>query len=86
MPNCRLSKEKRKKIWGAMQLALLYVKQLKNINYGNSEFRIWRVDRCLLRIKWQKTSARRNGSRRGSQKHRENQNANKRAAYITKQK
>lgn len=23
MPNCRLSKEKRKKIWGAMQLALL---------------------------------------------------------------
>jgi hypothetical protein len=29
MPNYRLSKEKRKKIWGAMQLALLYVKQFK---------------------------------------------------------
>lgn len=24
MPNCRLSKEKRKKIWGAMQDALAY--------------------------------------------------------------
>ena len=24
MPNCRLSKEKRKKIWGAMQDALVY--------------------------------------------------------------
>jgi hypothetical protein len=27
MPNCRLSKEKRKKIWGAMQLALLVVEE-----------------------------------------------------------
>lgn len=34
-----------------MQLALLYVKQLKNMNYGNSEIKLQRLGRCLLRIK-----------------------------------
>lgn len=40
----------------------------------------------LLRIKLQETSVRRNEPRRGSQKHGENQNANKRTTFVTKQK
>lgn len=44
------------------------------------------MDGCLLRIKQQETSIRRNGPRKGSQKHGENQNANKRTTPVTKQK
>lgn len=69
-----------------MQLALLYVKQLKNVNYGNSEIKHQRLGRNLLRIKKQGKTVRGNGPRRGNQEHGENQNTDKRAAYTVKQK
>lgn len=58
MPNCRLSKEKRKKIWGAMQLALLYINNLKRkimdcvyvkVIWYKDEWDGMRVDRLTTR-------------------------------------
>lgn len=75
-----------------MQLALLYVKQLKKkVNYESSEnensgIKHQRVGRNLLRIKKQGKTVRGNGPRMGNQESRENQNANKRATYEIKQK
>jgi 3'-phosphoadenosine 5'-phosphosulfate sulfotransferase len=54
MPNYRLSKEKRKKIWGAMQLALLYVKQFKKkwiMETVELSFKDWMSVYCALDCK-----------------------------------
>lgn len=69
-----------------MQLALLYVKKLKKVNYESSEIKHQRLGRNLLRIKKQGKTVRGNRPRRRNQESRKNQNANKRATYAVKQK
>lgn len=70
-----------------MQLALLYVKQFKkNVNYGNSRIKLQRLDVCLLCIRLQERTVKKNGPRGRCRGHRENQGTNKRTNRVTKQK
>lgn len=59
---------------------------VKKVNYESSEIKHQRLGRNLLRIKKQRKTVRGDEPRRGNQESRENQNANKRAAYVAKQK
>lgn len=69
-----------------MQLALLYVKQLKNMNYENSRIELLRLDGRLLRIKLQERSVTENRLQKRRQKYGKSQGANKRATQVAKQK